>query len=136
MAVVFKCCVPLPMPCAISVALPDRLGRRRPNDTQVIIANINGGAWLIGYWVIEPRREAIALAISAPDEFGARLRNQRTKLRIGHDVDPWKRRLLVGCQIDDEFLSVPGKATQPIEIFQLHERQRRRGLFAELPARR
>src|SRR5262249_9222440 len=111
MAVVFKCCVPLPVPHAISVMLPDRLGRRRPNDIQVIIANVNGGAWLIGYWVIEPRREALVLAISAPDKFGARLRSQRAELRIRHDVDPRKRRLLIGCQINDEFLSVLGETT-------------------------
>ena len=38
----------------------------------------------------------------------------------------------VGPQINDEFLPVLGKAAETVEVFQFHERQRRRGLFAEL----
>ena len=86
--------------------------------------------------IIEPWCEAFVLAIAAPDALGARLRNQRAKFRIGKYVHPGKRRLLIGCQIDDEFFSVPGETTESIKVFQFHERQRGRGFFAELPARR
>ena len=40
-----------------------------------------------------------------------------------------------GTQIDDVFLSVLGKAAEAVEVFQLHERQRRGGFFAKLLAR-
>src|SRR5207247_8356540 len=136
MAIVFKGCVTLPMPGAIGITLPNRLGCGRPNGAYVIIADVNRGPRRIGDRVVEPRSEAIVLAVAAPDKIGARLRNQRAELRIAHDVDPRKRRLLARSQIDDEFLSVLGKAAEAIEVFQLHESQWRGGLFAELPAGR
>ncbi len=132
-AVVFKGCVTLPMSRAIGVLLPDRLGRGRPNDADVVIADVDSRPGRIGDRIVKPRCEAIVLAISAPDKFGARLGNKRAELWIGHDVDPGKRRLPAGTQIDDKFLSVLGKTAETVEVFQLHERQGRGGLFVELP---
>src|SRR5206468_1853944 len=113
-AVVFKCCVTLTMPRAIGVLLPDRLGRGRPHDADVIIADVDGGPGRIGDRIVEPWRKTIVLAIAAPDKFGARLGNKRAELRIGHDVDPGKRRLPAGAQIDDEFLSVLSKSAEAV----------------------
>src|SRR5207247_10445203 len=100
MAVVFKDCITLPMPCAIGIPLPDWLRRGRPNDTDVIISDVNGGPERIADRAVEPRREAIVLAIAASDKIGARLRNQRTKLRIGPSVDPRKRHLQIRLQLN------------------------------------
>src|ERR1700758_41129 len=60
-AVVLKRCVTLTMPRAIGVLLPNRLGCWRPHDTDLIIANINGGSGRIADWIVKPRREAIVL---------------------------------------------------------------------------
>src|SRR4030095_1905760 len=91
--VVFKCGVTLTMPRAIRVRLPNRLGCWRPHDTDLIIANINGGYGRIADRIVEPRRETIVLAIAAPDTFRAGLGNQCAELRVRHDVDPRQRRL-------------------------------------------
>src|SRR6266705_2331683 len=131
-AVVFKCGVTLTMPRAIGVRLPNRLGCWRPHDPDLIIANVNGGSGWIADRIVEPRRETIVLAIAAPDKFGAGLGNQCAELRVRHDIDPGKWRVCAWTQINDEFLSVLGKAAKTVEVFQFHEGQRRRGLFAEL----
>src|SRR6266581_9399228 len=102
------------MPRAIGVLLPDRLRRGRPNDADVVIADVDGRPGRIGNRIVKPRREAIVLAIAAPDKFGAGLGNKRAELRVGHDVDPGKRRLSAGTQVDDEFLSVLGKAAEAV----------------------
>src|SRR5207253_5053879 len=135
MAVVFKCCVTMTMPRAIGVLFPDRLGRGRPHDSDVIIADVDGSSEYIGDRVVEPRREPIVLAIATPNKFGARLGNKCAELRIRHDVDPRKRRLPARTQIDNKFLSVLSEAAEAVEIFQLHEWQGRGRFFAELPAR-
>ncbi len=70
-AVVFKCCVTMTMPRTIGILLPDRLGCGRPRDANVIIADVDGGPGRIGDWIVEPRREAIILAIATPDTFAA-----------------------------------------------------------------
>src|SRR5205807_3379711 len=132
MAVVFKHCVALTMSRTISILLPNRFGCRRPHDTDLIIANVDGGSGWIGDGIVEPRRETIVLAIAAPDTFRAGLGNQCAELRIRHDIDPRKWRVCAWTQINDEFLSVLGKAAKTVKVFQLHERQRRGRLFAEL----
>src|SRR6058998_357905 len=71
MAVVFKRCVSLTMPRAIGVLLPNRFGRWRPHDADLIIADVDGGSGRIADRIVEPRRETIVLAIAAPDKFGA-----------------------------------------------------------------
>src|SRR5207249_7832882 len=43
-AVVFKRCVTLTMPRAIGVLLPDRLGCWRPDDADLIVADVDGGS--------------------------------------------------------------------------------------------
>src|ERR1043166_5525553 len=58
-AVVFKCGVTLTMPCAIGILLPNRLGRWRPHDTDLIIANINGGSRRIAERIVESWREGV-----------------------------------------------------------------------------
>src|SRR5437667_6322848 len=63
-AVVFNCCVTLTMPRAIGVLLPDRLGRGRPHDADVIIADVDGGPGRIGDRIVEPWRKTIVLAIA------------------------------------------------------------------------
>ena len=116
-AVVFKCGVTLTMARAIGVLLPNRLGCWRPHDTDLIIANINGGSGRIANRIVEPWCETIVLAVAAPDTFRAGLGNQRAEFRVRHDVDPRKRRLSVGPQINDEFLPVLGKAAEAVEVF-------------------
>src|SRR5213593_433263 len=123
------------MPRAIRVLLPDRLGRGRPRDANVIITDVDGGPGQIGDRIVEPWREAIVLAIATPDTFAARLGNKCAKLRIGHNVDPRERCLRAGTQIDNKFLSVISEAAEAVEIFQLHKGQRCGGFFAELLAR-
>src|SRR6266436_4038494 len=122
------------MPRAIGILLSDRLWRGRPHDANVIIADVDGGPGRIGNRIVEPRREAIVLAIATPDKFGARLGNKCAKLRIGHDVDPRERRLPARTQIDNKFLSVLCEAAEAVEIFQLHKWEGRGRFFAELPA--
>src|SRR4029453_4981671 len=132
MAVVFKCGVTLTMPRAIGVRLPNRLGCWRPHDPDLIIANVNGVSGWIADGIVEPRRETIVLAVAAPDKFRTGLGNQCAELRVRHDVDPRKRRLSVGPQINDEFLPVLGKAAETVKVFQFRERQGPRGLFAKV----
>src|SRR6266513_94962 len=101
---------------AIGVLLPDRLRRGRPNDADVVIADVDGRPGRIGDRIVKPRRDSIVLAIAAPDKFGAGLGDKRAELRVGHDVDPGKRRLPAWAQIDDEFLSVLIKASETNEV--------------------
>src|SRR6266487_2900267 len=75
MAVMFKRCVTLTMPCAIGVFLPNRFGCWRPDDADLIIADVDGGSGRITDRIVEPRRETIVLAIAGPDKFGAGLGN-------------------------------------------------------------
>src|SRR4029453_1293080 len=117
MAVVFKCGVTLTMPRAIGVLLPNRLGCWRPHDPDLIIANVNGTSGRVADRIVEPRRETIVLAVAAPDTFCAGLGNQCAELGVRHDVDPRKRRVSVGAQINDESLSVLGKAAKAVEVF-------------------
>src|SRR5713101_2104360 len=113
-AVVFKCGVTLTMPRAIGILLPNRLGCWRPHDANLIIPNVDGGSGRIANRIVEPWRETIVLAVAAPDTFRAGLGNQCTELRVRHDVDPRKRRLSVGPQINDEFLPVLDKAAEAV----------------------
>src|SRR5207253_9410151 len=135
-AVVFKHCVALTVSRTIGVLLPNRLGCWRPDDTDLIIANVDGGSGWIGDRIVEPRRETIVLAIAAPDTFRAGLGNQCAELRIRHDIDPGKRRACAWPQINYEFLPVLGKAADAVTVSQFHERQRCIALFAELAPRR
>ena len=65
------------MPRAIGVLFSDRLGRGRPNDADIVIADVDGGPGRIGDRIVEPRREPIVLAIAAPYKFGAGLGDER-----------------------------------------------------------
>src|SRR4029453_4443303 len=132
MAVVFKCGVTLTMPRTIRILLSNRFGCWGPHGADLVIANINGGSGRIADRIVEPRRKTIVLTIAAPETFRAGFGNQCAELRVRHDVDPRKRRLSVGPQINDEFLPVLAKAAEAVEVFQFHERQKCRGLFAEL----
>src|SRR5438034_4615092 len=118
----FKRRVTLTMPRAIGVLLPNRFGRGRPRDAYLLIADVDGGSGRVANRIVEPRRETIVLTIAAPDKFSAGLGNQCAELRVRHDVDPRKRRLSVGPQINDEFLPVLGKAAEAVEVLQFHER--------------
>src|SRR6266496_4411875 len=84
MAVVFKGCVTLPMPCAIGIRLPNGLGHGRPNDGDIFIADVNSNAGRIGARVIATWREAIGLAVVALDNISARLGDSDHVLRIGN----------------------------------------------------
>src|SRR5439155_8548958 len=131
-AVVFKHCVALTVSRTIGVLLPNRLGCWRPDDTDLIIANVDGGSGWIGDRIVKPRRETIVLAIAAPDTFRAGLGNQCAALRVRHDIDPGKRRACASTQINYEFLPVLGYAAEAVKVFQLHERQRCGRLFTVL----
>src|SRR4249920_1251725 len=132
MAVMFKRCVTLTMPRTIRVLLSNRFGCWRPHGADLVVTNVDGGSGRIADRIVEPRSETIVLAIATPDTFGARLGNQCAELRVRHDIDPRKRGVTVRSEINDEFLSVLGKPAEAVEVFQFHERQRRRGLFEEL----
>src|SRR5712675_249106 len=132
MAVMFKRCVTLTMPRAIRVLLSNRFGCWGPHGADLVVTDVDGGSGRIADRIVKPRRETIVLAIAAPDTFGARLGNQCPELWVRHDIDPRKRCMSVRPQINDEFLSVLGKAAEAVEVLQFHESQRRRGLFAEL----
>src|SRR6266516_1528706 len=67
MAVMLKRRVTLTMPRAIGVLLPNRFGRGRPHDAYLLIADVDGGSGRIADRIVEPRRETIVLAITAPD---------------------------------------------------------------------
>src|SRR5205823_6509409 len=116
MAVVFKCGVTLTMPRTIRVLLSNRFGCWGPHGADLVIANINGGSGRIADRIVEPWRKTIVLTIAAPDTFRAGFGNQCAELRVRHDVDPRKRRLSVGPQINDEFLPVLGKAAEAVEV--------------------
>src|SRR4029450_562384 len=132
MAVMFKRCVTLTMPRTIRVLLSNRFRCWGPYGADLVITNVDGGSGRIADRIVEPRRETIVLAIAAQNTFGARFRNQCPELRVRHDIDPRKRCLSVRPQINDEFLSVLGKAAETVKVFQFHKSQRRRGLFVEL----
>src|SRR5438067_11247540 len=105
MTVMFKRCVTLTVPHAIGVLLPNRFGCWRPNNADFIIANINGGSGRIADRIVEPRRETMVLAIAAPDTFCAGLGNQCAEFGVRQDVNPRKRRVAAGPQINEECLS-------------------------------
>src|SRR6266702_1732395 len=106
MAVMFKRCVTLTMPRAIGVLLPNWFGCWRPNDADLIIADVDGGSGWIADRIVEPRRKTIVLAIAAPDTFGAGLGNQCAELRVRHDIDPGKRPPGAWTQTNYHFLPV------------------------------
>src|SRR6266536_6256829 len=135
MAVMFKRCVTLTMPRAIGVLLPNWFGCWRPNDADLIVADVDCGSGWIADRIVKPRRETIVLAIAAPDTFRAGLGNQCAELRVRHDIDPGKRRACAWTQINYEFLPVLGKAAEAIEVFQFHERKGCGRLFTELASR-
>src|SRR4029450_13157607 len=135
MAVMFKRCVTLTMPRAIRVFLSNRFGCWGPHGAKLVVTDVDGGSGRIGDRIVEPWRETIVLAIAAPDKFSAGLGNQCPELRVRHDIDPRKRCMSTRSQINDEFLPVFSKATETVKIFQLHKRQWRRRLFAELAHR-
>ena len=105
-AVMFENRIALTVSCAVSILLADRQRRRGPEDAEVVVANVNRGAGRIGDRIVEPRREAIALAITVPGESRARLGDERAEVRIRHDVDPGSGSLLAGTEIDRVFFSI------------------------------
>src|SRR6266516_6844827 len=128
----FKRRVTLTMPRAIGVLLPNRFGRGRPHDAYLLIADVDGGSGRIADRIVEPRRETIVLAITAPDTFRAGFGNQCAELRVRHDINPGKRRVCAWTQINDEFVPVLGKAAETVKVFQFHESQRCGGLFTKV----
>src|SRR5262245_14105733 len=132
MAVMLEDCVTLTMSRAIRVLLANRFGCWGPHSADLIITNVDGGSGRIADRIVEPRRDTIVLAISAPNKFSARLGNQCSEPRVCHDVDPRKRCMSARPKVNDEFLPILSKATEPVKVFQFHKRQRRRGLFAKL----
>src|SRR5213593_3600579 len=114
-AVVLKRGVTLTMPRAIGVRLPNRFGRGRPHDAYLLIADVDGGSGRIADRIVEPRRETIVLAITAPDTFCAGFGNQCAELRVRHDINPGKRRVCAWTQINDEFLPVLRKAAETVK---------------------
>src|SRR6478672_3067605 len=114
MAVMLKGCVTLTMPRAIRVLLSNRFGCWRPHGADLVVTDVDGSAGRIADRIVEPRRETIVLTIAAPDTFRAGLGNQCAELRVRHDIDPRKRCMPVGPQINDEFLPVLGKAAEAV----------------------
>ena len=74
-AVVLKPGVTLPMPGTVGVLFPDRLRRGRPDGADLIVPYIYGGAGRVGDRIVRPWREAIILAVAAPNAFGTGLGN-------------------------------------------------------------
>src|SRR5687767_14456952 len=116
MAVVFKNGVSLPVPCPIGVHFGDRRWCGGPANTEVVIADVDGAAWRIGDRIVGPWGEAMALTVAAPREAGTGFGNERAKVRVGHDIDPRRRRPRPRTEINGIFLRVLGKAAKPIEI--------------------
>ena len=67
---------------------------------------------------VATRIQVTSAALYFPSStLGARLGNECPELRVRHDIDPRKRRMPVRPQVNDEFLSVLGKAAEPVKIF-------------------
>ena len=135
-AVVLADRVSLAVPRAVGIDLADRLRRGRPEDAEIVIANVDRATRRIRNRIVRPRREAMALAVAVPGEARAGFRDERAEGRIRHHIHPRRGRLRAGAEVDGVFLSVLREATEAVEIIEFQERQRRRHFLAiALPRR-
>src|SRR3954463_9086182 len=98
--------------------------RWRPDATVVLIAKVDGLAGRIGHRVVRPRRQSVGLAVPLPGVAGAALGDEEPEVRVGHDVDPGRRRGRAARQVDDVLAAVHAEAAAAVEVLALTRLQR------------
>jgi len=121
-------CIARSVPGPISGFLPDRRRCRRPENAALLIADVERLHCRVEHRVVGPAGETIALAVAKPGETGPGFTDQCAEARVGNDIHPWRRGIGAGTEIDRIFTPVRSKTAQAVEVVQLHEGERSRGL--------
>ncbi len=99
----------------VPLAVPDDIGPgffadgehgRSPDETAVLIPNIERLARRVADGIVRPRRELVLPAVHRPCKARARLGGLETEVRVGHHVDPGGRGPLPRAQSRDVFAAV------------------------------
>src|SRR6267142_1180070 len=127
MHVVLEPAVALPVPGGVGCGLvTDRQGRRTPQLTGLLVAQIDDLAWPIGDGVVRPGRELVLATAARPGVAAALDRDLKAERGIGDDIDPRGRYRPPGAENRHVLPPVLGESTEPVEEFEV--RRRRHGL--------
>ena len=135
MAVVLKHRVALAMTRAIRILLANRQRGRCPVAARLFIADINRFRLRIAHGIVMPRCDAVRLAVPGPRKAESALAHHGAETRVGHHVDPWRRRRRARGQISGVFATILREPAEPVKVRQFQKRQRLRRLFVNLRLR-
>src|SRR5688572_25099037 len=80
---------------------PNRLRRRTPHITGVVVAHVERLTSRIAGRIVGPRCQLVLAAVPGPCVTGAGLGCLEPERRVGDDIEPWSRRRLSGPEDDD-----------------------------------
>ena len=101
------------------VVEPDRRGRRTPELTRLVVADVDRLAHRVRDRIVGPRGELVLTAVAGPRVPGAGLRHQEAERGVGDDVQPRRRRRLARAEDRDVLAPAVGEPAQSIEELQL-----------------
>ncbi len=122
--VVLEYAVAEPVPAHVAGATAGGQGRRRPERTRFLVADIDRLAAAVGKRVIVPGGQAELVRVFRPGIRAAALADDRADVRAGDHVDPRRRRGLAGFEGDHVFAPVGREAAQAVAENAFARRQR------------
>ena len=108
----------------IGSILADGRCSRGPEGAGFFVANIDCLRRRIQNRVVGPAGQAVSLAVAIPGKPGSGFTHHGAEIRVGNDIHPGCRSVDAGCEIDGIFAPVESKASQAVEIMQLHKGER------------
>ena len=105
-----------------------RQRRGRPDFGGFFVAQVERLAWRIGDGIVGPRREPVFAAVAKPSIACASFGHRETKIGIGNDIDPRRRRPPSRLQVNDILAPILAKSPPSVVKAKIvGTRQRRRG---------
>ena len=116
--------VALSMPHSIGRGLfADRKRRRPPHFPALFIAHIDRFTWSVANWIVRPWGKLVLLTVHRPGKTAAISRDLEAECRVGDDVQPWCRSVIIAFENRQIFAAIIGEAAEPIEEFHFWLRQ-------------
>ena len=105
------------------VRAANRLRRRAPQLTAVVVADVERLARRIADRIVGPRRQLVLAAVPGPGVAGAGLGDLEPERRVGDDVEPRGGRRLARAEDDDVLAAVLVEPAQSVEELELRQRR-------------
>src|SRR6185436_17819046 len=117
----------------VRILQPDGGGRRAPQFSTVLVAQVDSLARPVAHRVVAPWRERVLTAVARPGEAGAVGRHLETEAAVRYDVDPGRRRRHAAGAGDHVFAALRAKPAEAVEKL---EPARRLGIRRRGPGKR